>query len=271
MSDEQVVTHVLRYKADYYRVLMVDRGATPEQIKSAYKKMALKCHPDKNTHPKAAEAFKVVGASHTTLSDAAKRRIYDRAGAEGVQRHESGAARRRPQNPYARQANPHDFFEEFFANRAGGGGGGADGPTVNINGYEFNASVLMFIPIIFFLLIALLMQGMTGDSWDDPSSAPRSSTTGAFSLTPDPEQGMNIQRVTSLYGLEVKYYTNRRWAEVTEKRRDLLRTMELEVLRRHQDYLGNRCEAETFKHRRLGRKDAPDVCAEYQKFRRRMG
>ena len=89
-EDERIVLHVIQKREDYYAVLNIPKTATEDEIKRAYKKMALKLHPDKNKHPKAEEAFKHVSAAHTTLSDSQKRKIYDRHGSEGVQRHESG-------------------------------------------------------------------------------------------------------------------------------------------------------------------------------------
>lgn len=95
---------------------MVERNATQAQIKSAYKRLALKCHPDKNTHTHAAEAFKLVGTAYSTLSDNTKRQVYDRQGVEGVQRHESGAARGAANGGtrMRRQPQAQDFFQQFF-------------------------------------------------------------------------------------------------------------------------------------------------------------
>jgi molecular chaperone DnaJ len=70
---------------DYYETLGVSRDASPEEIKKAYRKMALKYHPDKNQGDAAAEAkFKEVAEAYEVLSDQEKRRIYDQYGAEGL-------------------------------------------------------------------------------------------------------------------------------------------------------------------------------------------
>jgi DnaJ homolog subfamily B member 12 len=67
-------------RAAHYRVLQLDRNCTDADIKKAYRKLALKLHPDKNAAPHAAEAFKAVGLAYATLSDPQKRREYDRTG-----------------------------------------------------------------------------------------------------------------------------------------------------------------------------------------------
>jgi len=71
---------------DYYKILGVDRNATEEQHKKAYRKLALKNHPDRNKESKGAEErFKEVNEAYAVLSDKEKRRQYDMFGAEGFQ------------------------------------------------------------------------------------------------------------------------------------------------------------------------------------------
>lgn len=67
-------------KRDYYEILGVSRNATPEQIKSAYRRLARKYHPDVNKSPDAAEKFKEATAAYEVLSDPEKRRMYDQFG-----------------------------------------------------------------------------------------------------------------------------------------------------------------------------------------------
>ena len=72
-------------KKDYYEVLGVPRGATKEEIKAAYRKLALQYHPDRNKSPGAEERFKEISEAYAVLSDDEKRRQYDLHGHAGIE------------------------------------------------------------------------------------------------------------------------------------------------------------------------------------------
>jgi molecular chaperone DnaJ len=67
-------------RPDYYKVLGVDRKASPDDIKKAYRRLARKYHPDTSTEPDAEERFKAISEAHDVLADEDKRRAYDRGG-----------------------------------------------------------------------------------------------------------------------------------------------------------------------------------------------
>ncbi len=78
-------------KQDYYDVLGVPRGATPEEVKKAFRKLAMKYHPDRNKNHGAETRFKAVNEAYEVLSDPERRAMYDRFGHAGV---EAGAGAR---------------------------------------------------------------------------------------------------------------------------------------------------------------------------------
>ena len=65
---------------DYYRLLNIDRNATENDIKKAYRKLAMAFHPDVNTDKDAEEKFKAISEAWAVLGDAQKRQTYDRTG-----------------------------------------------------------------------------------------------------------------------------------------------------------------------------------------------
>ncbi len=112
-------------KRDYYEVLGVPRDADSKTIKSAYRKMALKYHPDRNPDdPTADERFKEAAEAYEVLSDDDKRAIYDRAGFEGL-KSRGGVHGFSDANDIFSQFG--DLFAEFFGGGGFGGFGGGFG------------------------------------------------------------------------------------------------------------------------------------------------
>src|SRR5262249_49649541 len=71
-------------RRDYYEVLGVARTADDKEIKKAYRKLAMELHPDRNPSPEAEEKFKEASEAYEVLSDPQKRKVYDRAGHDGL-------------------------------------------------------------------------------------------------------------------------------------------------------------------------------------------
>jgi molecular chaperone DnaJ len=100
-------------KRDYYEVLGLEKGVSEEEIKKAYRKMAVKHHPDKNPGDKAAEEkFKELGEAYEVLSDQQKRAVYDQYGHAAFDRRSGG---------FGRAGGFHDPFEVFREVFGGGG------------------------------------------------------------------------------------------------------------------------------------------------------
>lgn len=129
---------------DFYKTLGIAKGATDDEIKKAYRKMALKYHPDKNKSPGAEEKFKEIAEAYDVLSDAQKREIFDKYGEEGLK--VGGGAGPGPGGPgatfagpggqtfyYNGNVDPFKVFSQFFGGEDPfadffGGGDGAGGP-----------------------------------------------------------------------------------------------------------------------------------------------
>jgi len=100
---------------DYYSILSVQRSATDDELKRAYRKLAMKWHPDKNPDKKeeAAEQFQLIAEAYDVLSDREKRAIYDQYGEEGLKNgipDGNGGTR----GGYSFNNNAKEIFERFF-------------------------------------------------------------------------------------------------------------------------------------------------------------
>ncbi len=117
---------------DFYEVLGVSKKATEAEIKSAYRKLALKWHPDKNKSVDSTEKFKLINEAYEVLSDPKKRERYDQLGPEGFKSKAPGGGGTYQQGPFTYTytssggenpfegfdfggfSDPFDIFEQFF-------------------------------------------------------------------------------------------------------------------------------------------------------------
>lgn len=146
-EQESIVLRVLSYKPhQFYEILSVERTASEGDIKKSYRKLAIKCHPDKNPHPRSSEAFKSLNKAWEVLGDPQKKRIFDQTGADPTSRMGAaggGGPSGFSSSPFGGRTgfasagggrNPFEdeLFNMFF------GGGGAHGPTFTFGGNGFS-------------------------------------------------------------------------------------------------------------------------------------
>ena len=139
-------------KRDYYEVLGLQKGATEEEIKKAYRKLAVKYHPDRNPDDKeAAEKFREATEAYEVLSDSEKRPLYDQYGFAGVDGMGAGGGGAQYSHAF------HDF-SDLFGGMGGGfgdifdnifGGGGSRGGSRRRSGPQEGASLRYDLNISF--------------------------------------------------------------------------------------------------------------------------
>lgn len=140
---------------DYYNILKVNRNANEDDLKKAYKRLAMIWHPDKNPSYKRTEAeakFKQISEAYDVLSDPQKRQIYDLYGEEGLKSGTvptaatSTSASRGGQHYYHQRQHPNpsfrfnprdaeDIYEELFGSESNNNSGGQRGNNYNNRGY----------------------------------------------------------------------------------------------------------------------------------------
>ncbi|KAM6916771.1 dnaJ homolog subfamily B member 12a [Xenentodon cancila] len=189
---------------DYYQILGVEKTASEEDLKKAYRKLALKFHPDKNHAPGATEAFKAIGNAYAVLSNTEKRRQYDQYGEERTH-----PSRHRDHRDFEADISPEDLFNMFF-------GGGF--PTSNVHVYRNGrmhfahhnrqdrreqqrdgglALFVQLLPILILIIVSALSQLMV--------------TQPPYSLSYRPSAGHIHKRHTS--HLKVPFYVGDRFIE----------------------------------------------------------
>ncbi|TRY59123.1 hypothetical protein DNTS_009564 [Danionella cerebrum] len=221
----QAVRRIKQCK-NYYEILGVEKEASEEELKKAYRKLALKFHPDKNHAPGATEAFKAIGNAYAVLSNAEKRRQYDQFGEE-----QSSSGHSHSSTSHAHfqaDISPEDLFNMFF-------GGGF--PSSNVHMYSsgrmrFNqhrgeraehrggglALLMQLMPIFILVIVSALSQMMV--------------TNPPYSLSYRPSVGHTHKRLTE--NLRVPFYVSERF--VREYSGERLKSIESSV---EDDFISN--------------------------------
>ncbi|MBN8743304.1 MAG: DnaJ domain-containing protein [Thiomonas arsenitoxydans] len=140
---------------DYYKVMGVERSATQDEIKRAYRKLARKYHPDVNKEAGSEAKFKELGEAYEVLKDPEKRAAYDqlgsnwRAGQDFQPPPDWGAGFEQRGGMPGNEADFSDFFEALFARSAGGarragaGQGGPGAQGMHLRGQDHHAQILI--------------------------------------------------------------------------------------------------------------------------------
>ena len=164
-SDDLKCKELLK-KKDYYDLLNIKKGATPEEIKKAYKKQAIKFHPDKNHSKMAEECFKKISEAYQCLSDPEKKSFYDKYGNEEEFRQRYYQAHQH----YEEEMDPYDIFEilfgipnmqgrgrrrnrNYYRNQHAHNAHFNDFGTINVRG---NSLLMIFIPFLLMIVIQIL-------------------------------------------------------------------------------------------------------------------
>lgn len=184
-------------KRDYYEVLGVKKGATEDEIKKAYRKVAKKYHPDLNPDDKEAEAkFKEAGEAYEVLSDSQKRQRYDQFGHAGVDP-SYGAGGYGAGGAGFGFDDIGDIFESFFGGGFSGfGGGRARNPNAPIKGNDVGISM----PLSFMEAVAGCQKTITIQRLETCADCAGSGAASGSSVETCPECGgsgqVNVQQRT---------------------------------------------------------------------------
>ncbi|XP_041657061.1 dnaJ homolog subfamily C member 18 [Cheilinus undulatus] len=246
---------VLRIKncKDFYEILGVPKTASDEDLKKAYRKLALKFHPDKNFAPGATDAFKAIGNAYAVLSNPEKRQQYDQYGDQSApcsapqhSSHSRHGYHRNFHRDFEADISPEELFNIFFGGRF---------PTGNIHVYtnqgasysqfyqprrrrayerreevvEDNQSqntftaLLQLLPVLVLILISVFTQMMA--------------TNPPYSLFYKPAMGLVVSRETQHMG--VPYYVDKSFQK--EYRGAALDELEKTIEKDYIEHLQNSC------------------------------
>ncbi|MGH0150906.1 UNVERIFIED_CONTAM: hypothetical protein FKN15_050384 [Acipenser sinensis] len=198
------VAELIKHCKNYYEILGLSKDATEEDLKKAYRKLALKFHPDKNHAPGATDAFKAIGNAYAVLSNADKRKRYDQFGEEKVHTSRHGHSHSDFHRGFEADISPEDLFNMFF-------GGGFPSKVKrrstlkktsvqyctirkNLGGL---ALLVQLMPILILIIVSALSQLIV--------SSP------TYSLSLRPSVGHTHKRQTEL--LKVPYYVSAHFSE----------------------------------------------------------
>jgi DnaJ homolog subfamily B member 12 len=232
---------------DYYKVLGISKKATSSELKKAYRKLALKYHPDKNKSPGADEAFKRIAMAYDTLNDTEKRQDYDRFGSEEQQQARQqrspfgGGMRYRRGRHYEQEIDPEDIFNMFF-------GGVARAPRRNRgnNGDQRDQQqqgglhLIQMLPLL--LLILSSFMSMPTQTREEFFSLQQTSSFTKMRTT-----GGEVTKGQTGIVKDLKYYVGKNFknqlGEKKERRKKLIEVEE-RVTSQYLNRLGRKCQRE---------------------------
>lgn len=238
------------------QVLGLEKDATQADIKKAYRKLALKFHPDKNSAPNAEGAFKAINTAFDTLSDPSKREVYDQYGHEGeAQMRQQGGSGSdfmggmhgfRGFGGSGREVSPEEIFNMFFQSSAG------PGFRAQFGGRQFRqrprqtpqreeegaAATSPFLNYLFQLMPVILLLFMSLSSFSGQSSVP------LYSF--QPQGTYQIEKLTKSPGVsqDIKYYVNDQFDKMYRPVTDTYRRIERQIEFDYKQALGQKCSNE---------------------------